>query len=705
MKRKVNSQISGKKKKSVHENDYYVAFQKLHSSFRARTDAEWFSVDVKERTATWDRYDEMLEPLRDKYAWAIPDNQALSILEEFSPLIEIGSGKGFWAKLLQDRGVDIKPYDIRGMDSSSCWTKVNKGGPEAINGKDASGRSLFLCYPDEDESIAISCLENFSGQYVIHVGELMVGDGTVGGTPQAPYGRTSSGEFQQSLSSTFHCLLVANLKARLPWSRDCISVWKRTDYVQGRLPLPGLENKNHDKLDGGREIEEEEQDEEEEEEEEEEDDDDDDDELDGESNDSYADFNSSYFADFYEHEKMLADKSRMDFYYSVIKRHAKNKVVLDVGTGTGILAAWASKCGADYVYAIEHNEIVINCAEELASRNNLKNIEFVLGHSKELVFPLEREISDLDSSLIDLKCAAKFGTSGKVDMILHEQMGDCLFDEHLLSNICDLRDRVLKPDGLILPSCYDLFIEPIQINGARHVPHIWSMKDLNGYDYSSLHTEELRNKFQIDTNRGYYHVRSSDPELVDFYLCDPEPVLSIDLHTIQQQDMANEIILEKKILNAGKFDGFAVYFRCREGGDKLETGPKSENRAVHWGFRILRCDSSPVDKNDVCDIRLRVGNWDDINSWFWDYKKRTSTVPMFQPSSEPFVYKPLQTKPCDESSERKKTSSDKIGIRERREQELDLQYAEDDSKRWANVPTNERLPVDRAAPCLEHLLK
>ena len=58
--------------------------------------------------------------------------------------------------------------------------------------------------------------------------------GTLGGGGQAPYGRTSSSEFQVNLSHSFHCLLVCNLEISLPFGKDCISVWKRTQYVQPR---------------------------------------------------------------------------------------------------------------------------------------------------------------------------------------------------------------------------------------------------------------------------------------------------------------------------------------------------------------------------------------------------------------------------------------------------------------------------------------
>ena len=45
-----------------------------------------------------------------------------------------------------------------------------------------------------------------------------------------------------------------------------------------------------------------------------------------------------------------------------------------------------------------------------------------------------------------------------------------------------------------------------------------------------------------------------------------------------------------------------------------------------------------------------------------------------------------------------------LGWARRRERELDRQYGEGAGKAWARVPPHERVPVDRAAPCLLHLL-
>lgn len=730
--------ISSNVKQTFHnkeENPFYIEFMRMKESLSVWKNL--FNVSLDQRTRAWDELDALWDPLRSRYAWAVPDARSLAILREFSPLIEIGAGKGYWASLLQAEGVDIVPFDIRGCPKgwhepggikykNDWWTEVRTGGPGVLKDKAFMNRSLLLCYPDEDESIAIQCLENYSGSIIIHVGELQVGAGTAGGIPQAPYGRTSSGEFQRQLSASFHPLLIANLKARLPYARDCISVWKRTQFVPGRLSLKNDSNSGDDddddansdsqsaSHDASGSAEEEENG------------------SDAESADSYAAFNQDYFADFYEHEKMLSDKARMDFYFHVIRQGvAKGNIVVDVGTGTGILAAFASRAGAAYVYAIDHNENVVTCAEDIALRNGLRNVEFVVGSGKEFVLPLPRSVpADPHQVVPDMKVHQGLIKKSKVDVILHEQMGDCLFDEDMVANITDLRDRILKPGGVILPSCYDLFVEPVQLDSSRNVPFIWQLNDVHGYDYSCLASPELREKYQVDTNRGYHHVRSSDPSLVSHMLCDPQPILSIDLHTITEGSLSRDLCFTKHIRRSGRIDGCAVYFRCRHGGMTLETAPHAENRASHWGYRILRVEGILAKENEVYDVRLCVGRWADLNSWFWDTSKRarnqTSVRPEFlrtpllaaaeaalERSQEDAEDDKRADGPMDDS--RSKPSETRGGreaasaaqrmqrLRER-EKELDVQYAEDDQKTWANIPLVEILPVDRAAPCLAHLL-
>lgn len=219
----------------------------------------WFRGD---RSVAIGHLYEQYSDLAEKYAWAVPDDNVIHICKQFSPLVEIGAGKGYWASLIGTTDTVITAFDKHTFSSKKNkgnFCEVLKGGPEILSKPEYANRALFLCYPDEGESIAIQCLESFQGQYIIHVGELMFTGGTILGPPSAPFGRTSSAEFQVSLAEGFHCVLVQHLQHRSPFSRDCLTVWKRTEYVV----VEDEEDENEEEADEDDEEEEEEEEEEE----------------------------------------------------------------------------------------------------------------------------------------------------------------------------------------------------------------------------------------------------------------------------------------------------------------------------------------------------------------------------------------------------------------------------------------------------------
>lgn len=308
----------------------------------------------------------------------------------------------------------------------------------------------------------------------------------------------------------------------------------------------------------------------------------------------YREFNRTYFAQFYEQEKMLADKPRMDFYHAAIARHIKpGDRVIDLGTGTGILAAFASRRGAARVHALDHSPI-LKLARTLAAANRLERVEFVSCHSSTFTLP------------------------APVDVILHEQMGDFLFDEAMIPNVCDLRDRLLKPGGRILPACFEFFCEPVQLDSARHVPFIWNL-NVKGYDFSELERHRPQ-----ETN--YYHLCGNDGALVDHFLGEPSPALVFDLHTVNEAALSRDLCFQRRVTRSGRIDGLAVYFRTTVDADlQLSSAPHDPGRAPHWGFRILRTEPADYAEGDVIEVRLAVGRWHDLDTWRWSHAPAPAT--------------------------------------------------------------------------------
>ena len=67
----------------------------------------------------------------------------------------------------------------------------------------------------------------------------------------------------------------------------------------------------------------------------------------------------------------------------------KDKIVMDIGAGTGILSIFAAKAGAKHVYAIEFAEIAI-FAKEIIKQNGLEDkITVIKGKMEEIELPVD----------------------------------------------------------------------------------------------------------------------------------------------------------------------------------------------------------------------------------------------------------------------------------------------------------------------------
>src|SRR5262245_29207409 len=136
--------------------------------------------------------------------------------------------------------------------------------------------------------------------------------------------------------------------------------------------------------------------------------------------------------------RMVADRWRTDSFARAIKEVVhRSDVVLDVGTGTGILAMLAARAGAKRVYAIDQSEIA-QTAANLVKANGLDHMVKVFrGPAREL---------ELDE---------------KVDVLISEWLGHLAFVEGMLDDVISVREKHLASKGRMLPSKVEAMIAPI----------------------------------------------------------------------------------------------------------------------------------------------------------------------------------------------------------------------------------------------------
>ena len=174
----------------------------------------------------------------------------------------------------------------------------------------------------------------------------------------------------------------------------------------------------------------------------------------------FANYFCSY-AQLYHQKQMLADHNRMAAYHSAILGNQdvfRDKVVMDIGTGSWILAVWAAQAGARKVYAIEYTDMA-NHARKVMEANGVDHIVTVIQSAvEEVKLPMEE----------DQLVVEEDGTERCVDIIVSEWMGYMLLRESMMDSVIRARDRFLKKStGLMFPSHATMYLAPVNDEDER----------------------------------------------------------------------------------------------------------------------------------------------------------------------------------------------------------------------------------------------
>ncbi|KAL9288552.1 Protein arginine N-methyltransferase 1.1 [Arabidopsis thaliana] len=178
-----------------------------------------------------------------------------------------------------------------------------------------------------------------------------------------------------------------------------------------------------------------------------------------------ADYYFDSYSHFGIHEEMLKDVVRTKTYQNVIYQNKfliKDKIVLDVGAGTGILSLFCAKAGAAHVYAVECSQMA-DMAKEIVKANGFSDVITVLkGKIEEIELP-----------------------TPKVDVIISEWMGYFLLFENMLDSVLYARDKWLVEGGVVLPDKASLHLTAIEDSEYKE-DKIEFWNSVYGFDMSCI---------------------------------------------------------------------------------------------------------------------------------------------------------------------------------------------------------------------------
>jgi protein arginine N-methyltransferase 1 len=280
------------------------------------------------------------------------------------------------------------------------------------------------------------------------------------------------------------------------------------------------------------------------------------------------------------HIAMLNDRFRTGRYLTAIKEVVQpGDVVVEIGTGTGILAVGAAKAGAQQIYTIEGTSIARVAEKVFAANGVADQIRVIEGWSTRVDVP------------------------ERADVLISEILGNEPLGEGLLETTQDAVDRFLKPGGRMIPSEIRLYALPLTLPDDLVSEQVFEQSKLARW--KKWYSVDFTPLLEMNANmRGMEMLPPQDLEDCPL-LSDPVLIEAIDLHQIQA--LSFERSVQVKITEEGLLNGLLVGFRLQLAPNLwLSTLPGEADEENHWlaAVRVLQ-KAIPVQPGDVLRIDFR----------------------------------------------------------------------------------------------------
>jgi SAM-dependent methyltransferase len=290
------------------------------------------------------------------------------------------------------------------------------------------------------------------------------------------------------------------------------------------------------------------------------------------------------------HSMMLHDVVRTEAYErALIQTVTPGCRVMDFGCGTGVLSIFASRAGAEKVYAVD-DSFFIQKAYAIAKRNKIENILFYHNDHRDL---------QLDT---------------KVDILVSEWMGHFLFYEPMLGPLLRLRDKYLIKGGTMIPGSVSLHAGLV-IDEFFYEDFSFLQQGPYGIDFGPI----------ADAQLCQTHLEFVTPKQI---LDTTVDLGTFDLHTLEAppKELKGTIIPSVQ----ATVYGFCGWFSANlaEGID-LGTGP--DDPPTHWN-QIYFSFSEPLEVKPGVELTIRVTPPDPDSkhepAWYWSVSDGTRTMEM-----------------------------------------------------------------------------
>jgi len=286
------------------------------------------------------------------------------------------------------------------------------------------------------------------------------------------------------------------------------------------------------------------------------------------------------------HLGMMNDEFRNTKYLEAIKLAIEDvdddSLILDIGTGSGLLSMMAAANGAREVIACETSNIIADTAKKIIHKNGYKE-----------------KITVINKKSTRLKIGEDLPR--KADLIISEILSAEFVGEGVRASIFDANKRLLKKNGKMIPESGTIKIS--LLGNDKEIFNTISVANVSGFDLS---------EFNSISQSKFTHFLKKKPTL----LSNNEDAFSINLYN-DQNIVKEEKIIELKVNKEGLCLGIIQWMKIQLYKDiEYENSPSGYvDNSTHWNTPIYLFDKAvSVKKGDILKIRAFL---DTDNLWFF----------------------------------------------------------------------------------------
>ena len=261
------------------------------------------------------------------------------------------------------------------------------------------------------------------------------------------------------------------------------------------------------------------------------------------------------------HIGMLDDRTRTSAFLRAIHAVVKpGDVVMDLGSGTGVLAIAAAQAGAARVYAIEAGAMA-DCAAALFAHSGFGDrITLVRGWST--------------TATVD----------ERADVLITETLGHDPWGEGILALVSDARRRLLRPAARIIPSQIRWLAQPVSIPAGRQ----------ERLRFSNAAATRWGEWYGIDFRPlvATGHEHTGTPFLAQTFVSDwprlSPPIVMAEIDLAAGDSLPRSCHGSVAATADGTIDGTLLCWEATlSPAETLSTAPGVANRDLSWNVQLL----------------------------------------------------------------------------------------------------------------------